>query len=61
MPDPIAVTIPEAVRLSGQSRTTLYEALKNGLPARKAGRRTLIMYDDLKRYISDLPSFSKEL
>ena len=33
---PIAVTIPEAVRASGLSRSSLYEALKKGdLSARK--------------------------
>jgi hypothetical protein len=55
--DPIAVTVPEAVRLSGLSRTALYEAMKQGLPARKAGRRTLIMVADLDAYLASLPAY----
>jgi excisionase family DNA binding protein len=55
---PIAVTIPDAVRLSGCSRSSLYEALKRGdLIARKAGRRTLISLTDLKAYLASLPVY----
>ncbi len=57
MTTPIAVTIPEAVKASGMSRTVIYEALKRGLPARKAGRRTLIMVVDLEAYLNDLPKY----
>lgn len=57
METPIAVTIPEAVRLSGCSRSALYEAMKRGLPARKAGRRTLIMVADLEAYLAGLPTY----
>lgn len=55
---PIAVTIPDAVRLSGCSRSALYVALKRGdLPARKAGRRTLISFADLQAYLASLPEY----
>ena len=55
---PIAVTIPEAVRLSGISRTGIYSALKSqAISARKAGRRTLISYADLQAYIASLPAY----
>lgn len=58
MQSPIAVTIPDAVRLSGCSRSALYEALKRGdLTARKAGRRSLIMMADLEAYLASLPSY----
>lgn len=57
MNQPISVTIPEAVRLSGRSRSAIYEALKGELPARKAGRRTLILYADLQAYIAALPPY----
>ena len=58
MQTPIAVTIPEAVRLSGTSRTSIYEALKRGdLSARKAGRRTLISFSDLETYLASLPEY----
>jgi excisionase family DNA binding protein len=58
MQKPIAVTIPEAVKLSGISRTALYEALKKQrITARKAGRRTLIQYAELEAYLASLPPY----
>ncbi len=55
---PIALTIPEAVKASGMSRTTIYAALKNqSLIARKAGRRTLIPYAELENYLASLPEY----
>lgn len=58
MQTPITVTIPEAVKLSGISRTGLYLALKrNDITARKAGRRTLISFADLEAYLASLPSY----
>ena len=51
-------TLPEAVQFSGMSRTSLYEALKNGsLSAKKAGRRTLISFADLEAYLASLPEY----
>lgn len=58
MQSPIAVTIPEAVKATGMSRTSIYEALKRGnLTARKAGRRTLISFSDLEAYLASLPAY----
>jgi excisionase family DNA binding protein len=58
MATPIAVTISQAVKLSGLSRSALYVALRNReLSARKAGRRTLIGYADLETYLASLPVF----
>lgn len=55
---PIALTIPDAVKASGMSRTTIYEALKRGdLIARKAGRRTLIPFASLESYLANLPKY----
>ena len=57
-PDPIFVTIPRAVEVSGCTRTRIYDALKRGdLTARKAGRRTLINYADLQAYLASLPAY----
>ena len=51
-------TLPEAVQFSGLSRTSIYEALKRGdVTARKAGRRTLIMFADLEAYLASLPAY----
>lgn len=58
MQTPITVTIPDAVRATGMSRTSIYEALKRGdLTARKAGRRTLISFADLQAYLAGLPEY----
>lgn len=58
MPDlpPLAVSIAEAVRLSGIGRSSVYVAIKSGaLPIRKAGRRTLIQLDALRAWVAALP------
>ena len=58
MQTPISVTIPDAVRATGMSRTSIYEALKRGdLSARKAGRRTLVKFSDLETYLASLPTY----
>lgn len=56
-----AYTIPEAVRITGTSRTTLYaEIAAHRLKARKLGRRTLILADDLRQWLGSLPTFKAE-
>lgn len=51
-----AYTIPEAVFVSGIGRTSIYEANASGkLPFRKLGKRTLILADDLERFLAELP------
>ncbi len=58
MHTPITVTIPNAVKASGLSRTAIYDALKRGdLTAVKAGRRTLIRYADLLAFVERLPAY----
>jgi hypothetical protein len=60
--DPIAVTIEEAVRLSGLSLTTLYRANARGeLVFRKHGRRTIVDYASLKGFIEAMPVFQSEI
>ena len=57
--DPIAYTIPDAGRAAGIGNTKLYELIGLGvLDARKAGRRTVIMADSLRAYLSSLPPAS---
>lgn len=54
----IAVTIPEAVKISGLSRSRIYECLQAGaISAKKAGRRTLIPYAALEAYLASLPAY----
>ncbi len=52
----IALTILDAVRLSGIGQSSLYESIAAGrLPARKLGRRTVIMTDDPRAWLDGLP------
>ncbi len=58
---PLSMRVPEAVRLSGIPRSSLYEAMRRGeLVARKAGRRTLICLTDLEAYLESLPTYRGE-
>jgi excisionase family DNA binding protein len=55
---PLAVSIPDAVKATGMSRTSIYEALKRAeISAIKSGRRTLIPFADLERYLASLPAY----
>jgi excisionase family DNA binding protein len=57
MHTPLAHSIAEACARSGIGRTAIYELINTGqLPARKRGRRTLILADDLQRCLQSLPS-----
>lgn len=54
----IALSVEEAVSLTPYGRSTIYEAMKQGaLPARKNGRRTYIMRDDLDRFLRSNPEY----
>jgi excisionase family DNA binding protein len=51
-----ALTVPEACEAASASRTTLYGAIGRGeLVARKRGRRTVVLVDDLKDWVGGLP------
>jgi putative DNA primase/helicase len=53
----LAVSIAEAVRLTGIGRSSLYEAIRRGdLPIRKSGRRTLLLMEDLRQWVAGLPA-----
>jgi excisionase family DNA binding protein len=56
MENALAHTIAEASARSGIGRTAIYELINTGqLPARKRGRRTLILAEDLRRCLQSLP------
>jgi excisionase family DNA binding protein len=56
MEHPLAYSIAEACARSGIGRTSIYTLIRNGaLPARKRGRRTLILAEDLRRCLETLP------
>jgi excisionase family DNA binding protein len=50
------LSIAEACAAAGIGRTKLYEAIADGrLKARKLGKRTLILRDDLFQFLAALP------
>ena len=52
----VAYSPNEAAAAAGIGRTFLFEQIRLGkLPAKKAGRRTLIDADSLRRWIKSLP------
>lgn len=53
----ISATIPQAVEMTGLGRTTLYKLFDEGkLTPRKHGKRTLILVEELERYVRSLPT-----
>lgn len=53
--EPISVRIPEAVRLTGLSRSRLYELMKSGdIEFVKVGSSTLVLFESLRQFVNDL-------
>ena len=56
MRNPLVHSIAEVCEVTDTGRTALYEAIQSGaLRAVKRGRRTLILDDDLRRWVQSLP------
>ncbi len=54
----ISLSIEEVCVATGLGRTKVYEAINSGiLPAKKWGKRTLVLKSDLEGFISGLESY----
>jgi excisionase family DNA binding protein len=57
LPERVAYTIAEVITVTGFGRDKVYKLInEKQLVARKCGRKTLITADELKRFLSELPS-----
>jgi excisionase family DNA binding protein len=55
----LLVSIPDAIKITGLSRSSLYERLSDSsIRAVKAGRKTLISVESLKSWAASLPPAS---
>jgi len=55
--EPLALKMPDAVRLSGLSQSELYRRAGTGeLLFRKSGVSTIVDYESLKRLVKSLPA-----
>ena len=53
---PKALNLTQVCEATGFSKTKVYREIKSGnLPARKAGKRTLVLVEDLRAYLDNLP------
>ena len=51
-----AYTIAEVARLTKRGRSTIYELISAGqIKAKKAGAKTIVLEDDLRAYLTNLP------
>jgi excisionase family DNA binding protein len=58
-PTKLAYSIVEVAELSGRCRTSVYEAINTGqLRAVKSGRRTLVLSNDLRNWLSSFVPIS---
>lgn len=61
MKQQLSYTIDEACGLIGVGRTKFYEVLDSGeLPAKKWGKRTLILKSDLEKFMTNLEPYSTQ-
>jgi len=56
MSEPFAYSVDEAAKNTDLGRSKLFEEIKAGnLRAKKVGRRTIVLAEDLRKYLRNLP------
>ena len=56
-----ALSIANACKRAGVGRTFIFEEIRSGrLKAKKAGRRTLVLREDLTAWLQALPSVDRD-
>ncbi len=56
--DAVAYSVTDAASKAGVGRSTLYNAISAGeLPARKLGKRTLVLRSDLEHWLTGAPVY----
>lgn len=51
--EPISVRVPDASRMTGLGRSTIYELIASGdIEAAKVGRATVIMVDSIRKFLA---------
>ena len=54
----LSFSVDEAAKSTGLGRTRLYDAINDGvLRAKKFGKRTIVLRDDLEEFLSRLESY----
>lgn len=54
--EPLALTIEQTCRVTNESKTKVYDHVAKGeYDAVKSGRRTLILFESIKRRLANLP------
>jgi hypothetical protein len=54
--EPLTVTFDEAMRITGETRSQLYNLIAAGqIDAVKSGTKTLVVYASLKKRLANLP------
>lgn len=58
MTDKLSLSVEEVQELSGLGRTQIYQLLNTGaIPAKKLGKRTLVLRSDLETFLASLESY----
>ena len=58
---PLIYSIPDCCKIAAISRSELYRAIKRGeLALTKRGKRSLVMADELRRFVMALPTSKRD-